>query len=532
MSVPLQKIPRHRILLLATFLFVTLLGVMAFVVSPGVDPDSCWGYLVMHSMQRGHPFNLIPSPNPFNIAKDRFDFLAWWSPGQYMEPWLLQIITGFKIDRATTLATAFSSTVGLAGFYQLFKKLGFTKWIAAISAAFIATQQFFISPFWYYRGGDALLFEFEGWFLYGCFSFRKVSWKAFLFIFLSGLVGFFLKSSFMWMYAAGMACMWINISYSNTPAFKFNKQDIWLWFKTGLLLAIPFIAATVIIYKCYILKGDTPAANTSTTLIVPETFTYPLASPILSAFSTDRLTSGLLYHPDTPLLSYNQAIVLLVVFTIACLIFLFVIYRHSPDKNYPVAMITSYLVAFVFFGYMFLKQAAISYEDRHFLMLGLLFIPGFVYLCFKTKAGKLLFFLCWTVFIGLDVYYINYDYTGNLEGARGKTGLSQQVYEQEVVDEMVKLDEAHANNALFVVNSPDIALELTHNRVLIIDHETPEVVMQGLKYRGKAGTIYILFTGTDATDGRQNYIQKSLVDYHHFTKKTLSPGYFLVTATY
>jgi len=529
MSIPPSKYNYHRILLFIACGFALVLGTMAFYAPPGVDPDSCWGFLVMHSMELGNQFNLLPSPNPHDITKTHFEFLAWWSPGQYMVPWFFKSLLGVNIGRASALTVLVSSLVGLSGFYTLFKRLGFSQWLAAVSVLFISTQPFFISPYLYYRGGDVLMFAFSGWFIYGCFSFVKIDWRLFLFIFIGGLAGFFLKTAFMWMYAAGLACIWINISQSQA-AFQFNVKASLVWLKNGLLLAIPFIAATIIIYSCYLLKGDTPAANTSTALLVPETFTYQMASFILSAFSVDDVTGGLLYYTDVPMFTYHWAIALILITAAAGLVYLFFMVRLSPDKKYPIAVCSFYCAAFLFFGYMFLKQATVSYEERHFRQLGLLFIPGFIYLCFKTKVSKVLFFAFWLLFLIFDVHYISKNYSAILNGPKGQTGFSEQVYDQEVLDKLIGLDKQHKNDAIFVVPGSDMAMELPHNRVQIIDEETPEVVLKGLKYHGKAGTLYILLSNSDQTNGRENYILKSFVNYHHFTKERLTENFLLVTA--
>jgi hypothetical protein len=535
---PYFKKNQHRILLLFTCLFVAALGVFAFIVPPGIDPDPCWGFLVMHGMEQGHPFNMLVSPDPHNIAKNHYEFLAWWSPGQYLLPYIFKILLGVNTGRAVALTITICSLSGIAGFYKLFTRLGFSKWLSAISVAFIASQLFFFKGFTYFTGGEFLLFAFLGWFLYGCFSIKKISWQALIYVFVGGLAGFIAKSSVLWMYAAAVGCIWVNVSlnqtiFSHKTSFVkwYHQQNLWSWFKNGLLLAIPFISALAVIYICYLSKGDNPTSDQGPVLIRPETYGFPLASPIVAGFSVDELFHGLIYQTDVPTISYQWAVTLLFVFSACCIAYLFFIGRLSPDRKYVIVLISFYVLGSLFFSYMYLKQATISYEGRHFRMIGLLFMPGFIYLIFKTKLTRVLFFILWGAYtcIGVATFYI--DYNGNKVSPKGPSGLSQQVYDKVTIDELLRLDNLHRNDAIFVVTGPDLAMEIKQNRVITIDDETLAIIYATQKFAGKAGTIYIFTANSYNKNGKLQAIIKSFVNYHHFTFKHIGKDYCLATAT-
>src|SRR6202012_41135 len=108
------------------------LGVLILAVPPGAFPDPSWGFQVMRGMEQGYHFNLLVSPDPDNIAKNQSDFLSWWSPGQYLLPYFFKSVFKINTGHAVALTISLCSALGLAGFYQLFKRLGFSKWIAAI----------------------------------------------------------------------------------------------------------------------------------------------------------------------------------------------------------------------------------------------------------------------------------------------------------------------------------------------------------------------------------------------------------------
>ncbi|WP_448700107.1 hypothetical protein ACFGVR_23340 [Mucilaginibacter sp. AW1-3] len=519
----LEKDKPHRLLLLGIGLLVVILGILLIAVPPGIYPDPSWGFQVMRCMEQGYHFNLLVGPDPADIAKNHSDFLSWWSPGQYLLPYFFKSLFKLNTGHAVALTVTLCNILGLAGFYQLFKKLGFTKWIAAISVTFIASQQFFLLAYIIYTGGEVLLFAFAGWFLYGCFSFKRIGWQLLLFIFVSGLVGFFAKSSALWMFAAGLACIWINLSS--------NSKKISEWLRNGVTLGIPAAAAVGIIIVFYLSKGENPSSATAGWAILPETFSFPLASPLLAGFSLDELFKGLIYHPDGPVFSYGVTILILAVLAFGSLALIITILKTIPNKNYALALIVFYVVANVFFSYLYLKQAAISYEGRHFRILGLLAIPGIIWLLSKTRMTRGIFAVIWIVFICLGVRYFIYDYKVNKLSAQGNSGLTQGQYDKTTLDEIARLDSLHHNDAIFVFVEADIAVEVNNNRVITLDIESMDNYdYDVLKYAGKGGTIYMLMPESYVKNGVANHIGKSFTSYHNFSVKQLSKEYYLFTA--
>ena len=159
----------------------------------------------------GGGFNRLVAPSQDDISQNTAQFLTWWSPGQYLLPYFIKSILGLNTGHATALTVILLELCGLAGFYTFFKKIGFTPNIAALSLVFIICQEAFITPYIFYNGGEILLFGFEGWFLYGCVSIKKPGWQLLLFVLLSGWLGFLCKSSFIWIYAAGLLCIWLRL---------------------------------------------------------------------------------------------------------------------------------------------------------------------------------------------------------------------------------------------------------------------------------------------------------------------------------
>ncbi len=266
-------------------------------------------------------------------------------------------------------------------------------------------------------------------------------------------------------------------------------------------------------------------------LIRPETFSFPLASPILSGFSVDELFDGLIYQPDGPVISYHLAVFILVILAFCSIAAVIFIVRFSPGKKYTLAIFVFYVFGTIFFSYMYLKQTAISYEARHFRIIGILFIPGFIYLLFKTKITKVLFFIMWIIFIHAGFNFFINEFEANKQASRGNSGISQQLYDEATLNEIVKIDRDHHNNAIFVVMSSDIAAEISNNRVITITTEDmTSQDLSKLKYEGKAGSIYILIPNEFVANGKGLAIIKSFTGYNQFAFKQLSPDYRLYFA--
>ena len=356
---------------------VLVMGITLIFIPPALFPDPANGFQVLRSMHLGGGFNNIVAPDQSDISQDYTEFLTWWSPGQYLVPYFFKLIFGLNLGRGIAIAVFLATVSGLAGLYCFFKKLGISNLVSALTISFIFFQVAFFVPFVYYNGGEILLFSFVGWFLYGCASLDKPEIKLVLFVLLTGWLGFFFKSSFIWMYGAGLFCLWIRLSNAKSGT----------WFKNGLWIGIPAILSLALIYIVFLSKGQSPANAAHGLNITAETFSFPLASPVLSAFSIDDLAHGLIFHFGPRVFSPSLSILILLLSMILSLVIILMIVRLVPNKTYRLLLLVFYLVAFLFFSFSYMRQLDISYEARHFRVLGILIIPGILTLLSGARPG-------------------------------------------------------------------------------------------------------------------------------------------------
>lgn len=499
---------------------------MIFIYPPSIFPDAAHGLQVMQSMQKGSGFNILVTPSQDDISKNTSQFLTWWSPGQYLLPYFVQSVLGLNTGHATALVVTLLELSGLAGFYLFFKRIGFTPLIAALSIVFIACQQAFITPHIFYNGGEVLLFGFEGWFLYGCISIKKTDIKLLLFVLLSGWLGFLCKSSFIWIYASGLLCIWLRLSASD------NKINVQRLFKTGMWLAVPALISLACIYIFFLSKGDNPAAETAGFNFGWETLSFPLGSPLISGFSVDEIMHGLLFPTFSPMLTPGHTIVVLVILAIVSVALIACIIRYVPKNDYRLFLVIFYMVSVFFFGWAYLRQLNISYEGRHFRIIGILIVPGLMYLISKTKPAWRISFgvLCAVLaFANYSFFVKAYTFNKNIS-ARGISGMAQQFIDQPSLNYIMDLDRK-SRDATFVFISADLPLEIAHNRTITIDPPAPgaKIEYEDYSYGGHAGPLYMLLPANYA-GGKAATLMKFFPDYTGFSQQRLSAGYILYSA--
>lgn len=513
----------YKIILLFVALFVLIASAVLFFIPPALFPDPANGLQVLRCMQLGGRFNTLSTPDQSDISQNLQHFLTWWSPGQYLVPFFFKLAAQLNTGRAIAVTITLAQLCGLSGFYFFFKKLGFTPVVAAVSLLFIICQLAFYIPYVFYNGGEVLIFAFEGWFLYGCVALQKPGWKLVLFVILSGWIGFFCKSSFIWIYAAGLCCLWIRLSLNSTAFIK--------WVKRGLWIGIPAVLSVAAIYLFFLSKGESPATVSKGIKLTAETFSFPLAAPILSGFSVDDLCHGLIYYFGKPMFAHYQAVVILIMLAILSLSLIVCMIRYVPKKDYRLFVIVFYFGSLLFFGIAYLQQLNISYEARHFRVIGILIMPGMIYLVSRLRRAYQLIFSVLSISVALFSFnYLVKGFRANNLSARGITGISQINIDQQSLNTIMKLDREN-RNATFVFINNDIGLEVIHNRIINLPTigDDLKIDTDDFTYEGYSGLLFIVLP--ESYNGpKEKLIMKSFPGYTGFNLSMLSDNYVLYSA--
>lgn len=297
-------------------------------------------------------------------------------------------------------------------------------------------------------------------------------------------------------------------------------------------VALPGLIAIAGIYFFFLSKGSTPASASNGIKLTLQSGTFPLASPLLSGFSADDLLHGLIYHTGKPVLEQAWSMAALIVLALASVWLVFVIIVRIPGRDYRLFVIVFYSIAIIFFTIVYLRQLTVSYEARHFRLIGILIVPGVVHLAGKAKVpyrvllGMILLGIAYTsaryLVKGMDV--------NKTLAARGTTGIAQPNIDQASLNQVMKLDREN-RNAVFIFVSDDIGLEIMHNRIITLQPigDDLKINTDDYRYEGHGGPLYIILPENYAGP-KEKMIMKSFPGYKGWNESMLSAKYVLYSA--
>lgn len=163
----------------------------AVYVAPSMYPDSGWGFLVLKSMAKGAPFNDRIVPAARNIARDQLEVSSWWTPGQFAVPGILQQFWHWNIGQAITATIIAFGALGLSGYYQLYRLLGFDSLLSAGCLLIIVLQYSFLDQFTFYSGGELLLFGAVPWITFYALKHQRMTLASAVTLTALSVLGFF-----------------------------------------------------------------------------------------------------------------------------------------------------------------------------------------------------------------------------------------------------------------------------------------------------------------------------------------------------
>jgi len=114
--------------------------------------------------------------------------------------------------------------------------------------------------------------------------------------------------------------------------------------------------------------------------------------------------------------------------------------------------------------------------------------------------------------------------------ARGTSGLAQMFIDQPSLNYIMDLDKKNTN-AIFVFTSPDLGLEINHNRFITLEPIDDDIKIdyENYEHKGHAGPLYILLPSS-YMGPKSNIIRKCFPGYTGFRMDMLSNDYVLYSA--
>jgi hypothetical protein len=351
----------------------------------------------MHQWEKGGAWNYLSYPT---IYGEFSYFLAWWSPGQWMLTYFLKIIFGENIQFIHFILIFSFTTLGLIGYFKVFKQFQFSSQITFLSLFLIVTNQLFYWHFILFYGGDLFVFCALPYFVLFLINVRtSITIKNLLLFTALSLLGIFLKNTFLIFVGFGL----FYIYFSN---FKFLESKI----KSLFYITITGTSIILYAYHFFLSKGETPGSaidiigyeNVKNDLF-GDLF-YALGSPIgiFTKITPILQKSSVFFNKFNINVNIFQGFM-----TLLTILFVFYI-RKSSLQKYAVFLIYFVLPILVLFMIFHIQNKAISYEMRHFAPLAYFFFPGILFWVFNLKKYKkpLIYCLIFLAFLDLSIFFI------------------------------------------------------------------------------------------------------------------------------
>jgi len=343
---------------------------------PVINSDSVSGFEAMNGYHWTGKFNttLVYEPGTPVLQEH---FLTWWSPGQYLAPWIFMKVFHLKLGGAIVLVNFICLVIGTIGFMLVFEKFGFSRVVNNISVILIMFSGVSLQRYYIYQGGESLNFIIFPWIILMQPLFKR-KYGGFILPGVVVLAAFLFKLQLL-IIVPPLIFLLIIIDMPRK-----SLKDI-------IVACIPFAVSSLVamglIYWGFMSKGATPAVSTNHISFNPLNFLVPVASPLTSISLFGLVDDGLQTH------SGLQVVYLLILSLIIAVIILRFV-RDLPEddekrRKFKFMVGALYLFCVVAFFLLYTKGSNIDYGTRHYKLTSFLFYPLGIDWLFRRAGRKL-----------------------------------------------------------------------------------------------------------------------------------------------
>jgi hypothetical protein len=485
----------------------------ALVERPKVDTDASAGMLVWRSMERGADWNCALEPDPSDIARDRQNFLTWWSPGQYLAVGPLHSL-GASWGVAIATATLLCSLSGLLGYWWLYRRLGFSGLTSAWAAGTLAVAWQVTRNYGEFTGGDLPLFAVSPWLVGWILRLRPLSLRGVLPFACLYLLGALTKLAFCVTAVAvlaGICCA----EFAQAP--KLQRL-----LRAGSWAAAMVLTGHFLLWLVFLRHGENPgnigARGLDWWYVLPSVLVLPAGSVLGLGSLLFRifLFPG---HSVLPGPASLAPILWVLVAVTAAAYWALASKVRLPEGYGPLVAGMAGAYAIVL-GTLIIAGAPISLEDRQFFPVGALILPAFVELA-RTGSAR-----SWRIAAragllagcayGLAALAIHARQIARMSNV-GRAGFTQHIISPRALEVLHKIDDAEPGSppgTLIYLPTPEMAFELRHARALsTFDLAlTPDELRRRTR-RGRVPLLVVLSNPVLESEGRDEVVRRSFADY-------------------
>lgn len=366
---------------------VVLPTLLALRFPPRLGNDAALLSLSWNHLARTGELCRMPVVDAANLAHDTSVPLTWWTPGPVLAIGALSRC-GLSWGQSIAFWLGLTSWLQLAGWRRLYRDLGFSPPVVALSLVMMAASWHSLYSYRCFLGGDMFAAAVLPWATLaliratGAEAARLVvSYGGFM------LLGIFFKLSFF-ITATGIAFgVWLHTALQTDWRNAAGRQRT---LRTGLLLSACFCLVGLLVYGVFLRHGTSPADSTPLPLGSGEMLrdlALPVALPFSSLLSFTSLGGRLCdvlgwAHPPTNIGLVAAAAALALVVHVR-------LWRQSTSPR------SRALVAGVSFAYagafacLYLRTAAVSYEDRLFAPCGWFLLPALLTWILSARSNTI-----------------------------------------------------------------------------------------------------------------------------------------------
>ena len=507
----LTAIPRFA--LGGAILLHCALALAAWQIGPGMNSDSASGFLLWDNWRAGFPWNHTTAPNPADIARDNSFFQAWWSPGQYLAVAPLQLLS-FSLGAAIALGSLIWTLVGLAGWWRVFRRFGFTPPVNALATALLACNWTLIRNYGDYMGGELAILALAPWLILGLWhtadplASRRLAAAPVLI-----WAGALAKNTFLPV-AAGVLLARRWEALASAP-----------WSRRALQLGAIGAAVALghaLYWATFLRHGWNPGSagfsglSQEAWLNLVRLVSFPVGG--LVAFQ--NLAGRIFFHPTAPLADGWSSLwpllvgAALVFGALAC----WLVHRELRLRPlYGRLLLGVTVCSLGFFAVVAVTRESNGLEERFLRPCTFLFAPAAVAAALehvRRAAGLALIAL-----LGLGAAYgatsgvLRTRHLAQFD-ARSMRGITLTSLSAPVLRELQRLDASLPEGSLLVVSSPEMALDIrrTRNWATHLDMQTLESLPPTVM-RGRVPALVVLAGPQAARDGRATGLLARFADY-------------------